>query len=154
VLNYVRVPGACKYYSQCFCFRFGIEGPITRCKECPKNTEKSWPQIEDVMREKAELNAREMKRQRTIKDYFHALIPVLQAKTTGKSISLPQIQKRMEICSECEKITVIENEVSCGVCTCHLTVKNGTIPDIIALEETTAYGCKHPEGSQWKRSHA
>jgi hypothetical protein len=143
----------CKFYEEKYCYRFKKVTTLQKCKECSINSARpAWPTANGIMHEAAELNAEKIQRQRTVKDYFKAALPVLLAKVAGKSIPLPQIEKRMEVCAECEYITLNDaKEPICGVCSCHLNVKNGSIPDVITLEETALQGCKHKDGSQWKK---
>ena len=89
------------------------------------------------------------------KPRFKDFMSVMSALVTGKYVSKERQLKRLEICHGCEKFTVnplrgAEGVATCGVCGCKLDGDKKLI-QLTAYEETKKYGCKHRDGSQWKK---
>ena len=85
------------------------------------------------------------------KPRFKDFMSVMSALVTGKYVSKERQLKRLEICHGCEKFTVNDSgKAECGVCGCKLDGDKKLI-QLTAYEETKKYGCKHGDGSQWKK---
>ncbi len=95
-----------------------------------------------------------LKVDRTIKDYVKAIPNILHAKTFGKEVSQEVQEARLKICSECEKLSLIDGVPACGLCGClvGLSREEKKLPNLIALKETSKYGCKYPGGSKWAKA--
>jgi len=68
----------------------------------------------------------------------------------GKGVTPERRQKRLEICSSCDKMVFDGQIMRCGMCGCKLHGQSGALVDLLRYEETPRYGCKHPHGSRWK----
>jgi hypothetical protein len=104
---------------------------------------------------KAEQNIRAnalLKTRLLVKDKLQAILPMLKAAATGKEVSADRQIKRLEICSECTNASLIDGKPACGICGCALKIGDKSIVNLISLEETDLYGCKHVDGSQWKEA--
>jgi len=83
----------------------------------------------------------------SLKDFMS----VMSAMITGKYVSKKRQSKRLEICHGCEEFIINDNgRAECGVCGCKLDGDKKLI-QLTAYEETERYGCKHDDGSQWKK---
>lgn len=142
----------CSYYNRGYCLRFENNPTLRFCKECPKNTTKKvWPSNIQILEEESQKSEDKNIRHLALIEVFGAIIPILKAKATGVIITPERVEKRAGICMNCSQVAINPNNVPvCGVCGCHLNIQNRNIPDIITLEETKDYGCKHPLGSRWK----
>ena len=76
-------------------------------------------------------------------------ISLAKALVFGRCVSKDRIVKRIEICSNCDYVDEVNETMSCGICRCD--VKQKGLINLARFEETFEYGCKHPEGSQWKK---
>ena len=74
-----------------------------------------------------------------------------KAIVTGTSVSDDVIKKRLEICSDCSHMQIVNDVMQCGICGCKL-LENSGLQNLARYEETSDYGCKHPDGSQWKKN--
>ena len=92
-----------------------------------------------------------LKKYVSISDYVKAVGPVALS-LTKESISEERIKKRLEICASCPLLTIIKDQTSCGVCGCVLKPSNKSIINLVSREETDYYGCKHPDGSRWRKA--
>tara|TARA_R110002020_G_scaffold123580_5_gene280254 strand:- start:165 stop:443 length:279 start_codon:yes stop_codon:yes gene_type:complete len=83
------------------------------------------------------------------KSLIQKTISYAKAVLTGKDVSQETLKKRLAICAECDWVTVsAHNLMRCGICKCKL--KTTGLQNLARYEETSGYGCKHPDGSQWK----
>jgi len=85
-----------------------------------------------------------------MKPKFKDFMSVMSAMITGKYVSKKRQLKRLEICHACDKFTMKDEQPRCGVCGCKLDGDSKLI-QLTAYEETKKYGCKHNDGSQWKK---
>jgi hypothetical protein len=73
----------------------------------------------------------------------------------GKDVSPERMEARVNICSTCEFVRLQGNVETglfrCGFCKCKIK-SDSTLINLARYEETSSYGCKHPEGSQWKKA--
>jgi len=78
---------------------------------------------------------------------------VASALFLGNGVESDRRKRRLEICRSCELLIFDEaNKVArCGICGCKLSGKENLV-DLLRFEETDQYGCKHPEGSKWKKA--
>jgi hypothetical protein len=97
-----------------------------------------------------ELKGSDIKTNISYKDKVKASLPVLKAMISGTEISEERQIKRLEVCSECEWVSLINNKPACGICGCKLKTTDKSLVNLVSLEETGDYGCKHPKGSRWK----
>lgn len=89
---------------------------------------------------------KELKTHMGLGDKLRSILPVISAVTTSKEVSIDDQKKRLEICSNCEKLSLIDGKISCGICLCRLDVDDRTILSLIALEEREGkkgWGCKY-----------
>lgn len=83
---------------------------------------------------------------------FRNLFSVCLALFVGKGISRQRKKKRLELCSQCDLLTFDHfGRPRCGICGCKLKGDNALV-DLLRYEETEWYGCKHPDGSVWKKN--
>lgn len=84
----------------------------------------------------------------SLKDFMS----VMSAMVTGKYVSKKRQLKRVEICHGCENFAISpsDGQPRCNVCGCKLDGDSKLI-QLTAYEETERYGCKHDDGSQWKK---
>ncbi len=118
------------------------------CSGCPKrkpiNPEEPALNLATRLKYKAEANISNdptLKTTMTIGDKLKATLPVLSAVMRGKEVSYERQEKRLEVCSNCSKLSMVDNQIGCGVCGCELAVKDKSILNLISLEETDSYGC-------------
>ena len=79
---------------------------------------------------------------------------VVSAIVSGEHIPKEQQLKRLKICHSCElfRWDKIVEEGHCGVCGCKLG-GNSRLTSLTTYKETDEYGCKHPNGSKWKKQN-
>lgn len=82
----------------------------------------------------------------SLKDFMS----VMSAMVTGKYVSKERQLKRLEICHACDEFNIEDGNPRCGVCGCKLD-GDSKLVQLTAYEETEKYGCKHDDGSQWKK---
>jgi hypothetical protein len=112
--------------------------------------------LDDKLNQKANDNIKKDHSLRTtlgLPDKLKAILPVLSAVTSGEEINIERRQKRLLICSDCPKLSLVDGKIGCGVCGCRLQINDKSIINLINYEETEKYGCKHPDGSQWKKNN-
>lgn len=73
----------------------------------------------------------------------------------GTVVSDERIRRRVEICAECpwvmhKKYQDESLPYACGQCGCAIKSTNSLL-NLAAYEETSDYGCKHPDGSRWAK---
>ena len=86
---------------------------------------------------------------RTLKEWANATYSVAKALLTGTDVGEERLQKRLEICSTCDRVQMDETgSMQCGICGCIL--KEKSLINLARFEETQEYGCKYPTGSKWK----
>lgn len=104
-----------------------------------------------------------------IKDKAKKLKSLTKAILAGTRISPERVTKRMEICFKCPHVQAIKSQdphrvtnesealaeedgykLKCGICGCRTSGGSSELLNLAAYEETADYGCKHPDGSQWK----
>ena len=73
-----------------------------------------------------------------------------KAVVAGTDVTEERLQKRLEICSDCDHMRLNDSLMTCGICGCKL--KESGLQNLARYEETSDYGCKHPDGSQWKNN--
>ena len=78
-------------------------------------------------------------------------LSVAKALLTGVDVSPERLEKRLEICSNCPKAKKDGNLMTCSICGCKLKIRG--LVNLARYEETQEYGCKHPDGSQWKKNN-
>jgi hypothetical protein len=122
-----------------------------------KKYENYEPTEQDHMRHRMRQSAKRnianndsLKRDISPKDLVKAILPVLTSVVVGKDVPEERQKKRLEICADCEYLSLINNQPSCGICGCQLKIDDKSIVNLISKEETSLYGCKHPDGSKWK----
>ena len=73
----------------------------------------------------------------------------------GKDVGQGRMKRRMEVCAGCPFVEIQGNAetglLRCGICKCKVK-SDKTLINLARYEETNRYGCKHPEGSQWKKA--
>ena len=75
-----------------------------------------------------------------------------KALLAGEDVSEERLQKRVDICGSCRLVKIDDfGNMNCGVCGCKLSGSKALI-NLARYEETGDYGCKQPEGSQWKKN--
>jgi len=75
-----------------------------------------------------------------------------KALLAGEDVGEEALAKRIEICGACDLVKIDHfGNMNCGICGCKLTGSKALI-NLARYEETTEYGCKHPDGSQWKKN--
>jgi len=87
---------------------------------------------------------------------IHKTISVAIALTTGHRVSDDRIRRRIEICSRCRYVRIRKTrhggrKLNCGICGCRLRGRRALI-NLARYEETRRWGCKHPDGSRWKKA--
>jgi hypothetical protein len=79
-------------------------------------------------------------------------ISLSKALLAGTDVSEDRLQKRVEICGACDKVQIDGfGNMNCGICGCKMSGSKALI-NLARYEETADYGCKHPDGSQWKKN--
>jgi hypothetical protein len=77
-------------------------------------------------------------------------ISVASALLTGQDVSLERLEARLKICAACPEVKRDGDKLKCGICGCKV-VGTKQLINLARFEETDKYGCKHKEGSQWKK---
>lgn len=87
------------------------------------------------------------------------LLAVAAAVTLGNKIDCDRMRARLRVCMKCDRVRTDNDRFRCGICGCKLGAPNGVddvhkreLANLILYEETGMYGCKHPEGSRWKKA--
>jgi hypothetical protein len=83
-------------------------------------------------------------------DVLHKTLTVSKALLWGTDVGEDFIRKRLEICAKCDKVRVKGKLMRCGICKCK--VAESGLVNLARYEETKDYGCKHPQGSKWKKA--
>lgn len=85
------------------------------------------------------------------------MLSVAYALMFGKGVSLERRQKRFEICSKCEHVSISVRYngtilTTCSICGCKVrnASSNVLLLSLAKYEETKQYGCRYPGGSRWK----
>ena len=78
------------------------------------------------------------------------------ALTSGRRVSDERIRRRVEICSRCRYVRIRKTrrggrKLNCNICGCRLRGRHALI-NLARYEETPRCGCKHPDGSRWKKA--
>ena len=75
----------------------------------------------------------------------------------GEGVEMDRREARLKICMDCTN--VINNKrksgqqiIKCGLCGCKVSGGDTRLINLARYEETENYGCKHSEGSQWKKN--
>ena len=76
---------------------------------------------------------------------------ILSALLTGEHVTKKRQERRLEICHSCDLFQYDGKNSSCGVCGCKLNGDKKLL-QLTSYEETDSYGCKHPDGSKWKKN--
>lgn len=92
-----------------------------------------------------------LKTKLSLKEKLSALPDIIKSFST-EEVGYEQMLKRLDICTNCDYLSNINNEPACGVCGCPLN-PNNKILNILAKKETSEKLCKHPEGSQWLKNN-
>lgn len=71
-----------------------------------------------------------------------------KALLTGKNVNSEQLEVRLKICRNCDRVRPKGQIMRCDVCGCQL--KDSGLVNLARFVETKDYGCKHPTGSRWK----
>jgi len=95
-----------------------------------------------------------MARRRVGPNLVQKTISLAIALTTGRRVGDERVRRRVEICSRCRYVRIRKTrrggrKLNCGICGCRLRGRRALI-NIARYEETRRWGCKHPDGSQWK----
>lgn len=109
-------------------------------------------EIQNIIKERAKKNTPYEQTKISFQEKIRALLPVLKS-LTGTEVSIEQQSKRLQVCSDCSYLTLVNNVPSCGICKCALKTDNSKLLNLINKKETDTYGCKHPSGSQWKKNN-
>jgi hypothetical protein len=86
-----------------------------------------------------------------LQEFAIKTITVAKALLSGSCVSEERVKKRVQICAECELVQVKGAFLRCSICGCQ--VAESGIVNLARYEETEAYGCKHPDGSKWKKEN-
>ena len=84
-------------------------------------------------------------------EIFKKAYSLASAVVSGDKISEDRIKARLAICIRCPLANRTYDPPKCSICGCKLK-GDSSITNLVAYEETAQYGCKHPEGSQWKKA--
>ena len=77
-------------------------------------------------------------------------ISAATAVLTGDHVSEERVKARIEICAACPEVKNIKGKLSCGICGCKVQ-GDKSLMNLALYEETDKYGCKHSQGSRWKK---
>jgi len=88
-------------------------------------------------------------------EYVTGSYNIVKALSIGKVIPKDRILKRLAICASCDKMVPHGALMRCSICKCKL--KEDGVVNLVRFEEDLdenmrGYGCKHPDGSQWKKA--
>jgi len=100
--------------------------------------------INEFLKQKAIKNVKDtpyLKTKLMFKEKVKAIIPILKS-TIGEEIPLEQQIKRLNTCSECENLTLINEKPACGICGCSLQIDDKSLINLVSKKETKNYGCK------------
>jgi len=86
---------------------------------------------------------------RVPKNIFQKALSAISALVSGETVGEMQMRKRVEVCAQCEYVREANGEMRCGICGCKISGDRGIL-NLAKFVETDSYGCKHPNGSQWK----
>lgn len=84
------------------------------------------------------------------KSFVEKTLSLAKAVWKGQDVPHDVIQKRLEICKDCDLVGIVGDVMKCTICGCKL--KERGLQNLARYEETKEYGCKHPEGSKWKKN--
>ena len=82
--------------------------------------------------------------------YVAKTFNVARALLVGKVVDKKRMKARMMICKDCHHVKLQGQLLRCGICNCKVNDYN--LVNLARFEETNVYGCKHEEGSQWKKA--
>jgi len=87
------------------------------------------------------------------KSLLQKTITLATALLTGETVSQDVLAKRIEICSECDKVIKKGDVMRCGICGCKIKGDKSLV-NLARFVETDRYGCKYKGGSKWKKAGA
>ena len=75
---------------------------------------------------------------------------------SGEGVEMDRREARLNICLECPNVINSKRKsgqenIKCGLCGCKVSGGDTSLVNLARYEETDKYGCKHSEGSQWKK---
>ncbi len=75
---------------------------------------------------------------------------------SGEGVEIDRREARLRICMDCTNVNMHKRKsgqqiVKCGLCGCKIAGGDTSLVNLARYEETKRYGCKHAEGSQWKK---
>lgn len=100
-------------------------------------------EIQSLIKERAKKRTPYEQTKVSFKEKVHALLPVIKS-LNAEEISIEQQVQRLQVCSDCEHLTLVNDVPACGICKCNLKIDNTRIINLVNKKETDAYGCKHP----------
>ncbi len=83
-------------------------------------------------------------------EFLHKTFTVAKALLFGKDVGEDRLRKRLKVCSVCDRVKLQGALMRCDICGCQLA-ESGLV-NLARYETTKDYGCKHPNGDQWKKA--